>query len=109
MVRSKLEKCYSLTCIDYPRCWGVEPLLIRGSKRCGRCYDKKQSVPLEIADKYVGEMKDEDASCMFDANQWMEVLEWDASVSAQVEALMGKDSQPKKDFVFSRINFEELE
>lgn len=59
--------------------------------------------------KGLGEMKDEDACCMFDANQWMEVLEWDTSVSAQVEALMGKDSQPKKDFVFSRINFEELE
>ena len=54
-------------------------------------------------------MKDEDARCMFDTNQWLEVLEWDPTVSAQVEALMGKDSQPKKDFVFSRINFEELE
>ena len=59
--------------------------------------------------KGLGEMKDEDARCMFDANQWLEVLEWDPSVVAQVEALMGKDSQPKKDFVFSRINFEELE
>ena len=59
--------------------------------------------------KGLGEMKDEDARCMFDANQWLEVLEWDPTVSAQVEALMGKDSQPKKDFVFSRINFEELE
>lgn len=59
--------------------------------------------------KGLGEMKDEDARCMFDANQWLEVLEWDPSVAAQVEALMGKDSQPKKDFVFSRINFEELE
>ena len=59
--------------------------------------------------KGLGEMKDEDARCMFDTNQWLEVLEWDSTVSAQVEALMGKDSQPKKDFVFSRINFEELE
>lgn len=59
--------------------------------------------------KGLGEMKDEDARCMFDANQWLEVLEWDSSVATQVEALMGKDSQPKKDFVFSRINFEELE
>lgn len=59
--------------------------------------------------KGLGEMKDEDARCMFDTNQWLEVLEWDPTVSAQVEALMGKDSQPKKDFVFSRINFEELE
>lgn len=54
-------------------------------------------------------MKDEDARCMFDNNQWLETLEWDASVAMQIEALMGKDSQPKKDFVFSRINFEELE
>jgi DNA gyrase subunit B len=59
--------------------------------------------------KGLGEMKDEDARCMFDTNQWLEVLEWDPTVAAQVEALMGKDSQPKKDFVFSRINFEELE
>ena len=59
--------------------------------------------------KGLGEMKDEDARCMFDANQWLEVLNWDPSVAVQVEALMGKDSQPKKDFVFSRINFEELE
>ena len=59
--------------------------------------------------KGLGEMKDEDARCMFDANQWLEVLEWDPSVSAQIEALMGKDSTPKKEFVFSRINFEELE
>ena len=59
--------------------------------------------------KGLGEMKDEDARCMFDANQWLEVLEWDPTVAVQVEALMGKDSQPKKDFVFSRINFEELE
>lgn len=58
--------------------------------------------------KGLGEMKDEDARCMFDANQWLEVLEWDPSVAAQIEALMGKDSTPKKDFVFSRINFEEL-
>lgn len=59
--------------------------------------------------KGLGEMKDEDARCMFDNNQWLEVLEWDPSVASQIETLMGKDSQPKKDFVFSRINFEELE
>ena len=26
-----------------------------------------------------------------------------------LEGLMGEDSQPKKDFVFSRINFEDIE
>ena len=59
--------------------------------------------------KGLGEMKDEDARCMFDSNQWLEILEWDPSVAEQIEALMGKDSAPKKDFVFSRINFEEIE
>ena len=59
--------------------------------------------------KGLGEMKDEDARSMFDNNQWLEILEWDDEVSARVEALMGKDSAPKKDFVFSRIDFEKLE
>ena len=59
--------------------------------------------------KGLGEMKDEDARCMFDNNQWLEQLAWDDSVAGLLEGLMGDDSQPKKDFVFSRINFEEIE
>jgi DNA gyrase subunit B len=59
--------------------------------------------------KGLGEMKDEDARCMFDNNQWLEQLTWDDSVAELLEGLMGDDSQPKKDFVFSRINFEEIE
>ena len=59
--------------------------------------------------KGLGEMKDEDARCMFDNNQWLERLTWDDSVAELLEGLMGDDSQPKKDFVFSRINFEEIE
>ena len=59
--------------------------------------------------KGLGEMKDEDARCMFDNNQWLEQLIWDDSVAGLLEGLMGDDSQPKKDFVFSRINFEEIE
>lgn len=59
--------------------------------------------------KGLGEMKDEDARCMFDNNQWLEQLTWDDSVAGLLEGLMGEDSQPKKDFVFSRINFEEIE
>ena len=59
--------------------------------------------------KGLGEMKDEDARCMFDHNQWLEQLTWDDSVAELLEGLMGDDSQPKKDFVFSRINFEEIE
>lgn len=59
--------------------------------------------------KGLGEMKDEDARCMFDNNQWLEQLTWDDSVAALLEGLMGDDSQPKKDFVFSRINFENIE
>ena len=59
--------------------------------------------------KGLGEMKDEDARCMFDSNQWLEQLTWDDSVAKLLEDLMGDDSQPKKDFVFSRINFEDIE
>lgn len=59
--------------------------------------------------KGLGEMKDEDARCMFDNNQWLEQLTWEDSVAGLLEGLMGDDSQPKKDFVFSRINFEEIE
>ena len=59
--------------------------------------------------KGLGEMKDEDARCMFDQNQWLEQLTWDDSVAELLEGLMGDDSQPKKDFVFSRINFENIE
>ena len=59
--------------------------------------------------KGLGEMKVEDARCMFDHNQWLEQLTWDDSVAELLEGLMGDDSQPKKDFVFSRINFEDIE
>ena len=59
--------------------------------------------------KGLGEMKDEDARCMFDNNQWLEQLTWDDSVAELLEGLMGDDSQPKKEFVFSRINFEDIE
>ena len=59
--------------------------------------------------KGLGEMKPEDTKCMFGTEQWMEQLTWDDSVAEVLEGLMGEDSQPKKDFVFSRINFEEIE
>ena len=59
--------------------------------------------------KGLGEMKPEDTKCMFGTEQWLEQLTWDDSVAGLLEGLMGDDSQPKKDFVFSRINFEEIE
>ena len=59
--------------------------------------------------KGLGEMKPEDTRCMFGTEQWMEQLTWDEGVAEVLEGLMGEDSQPKKDFVFSRINFEDIE
>ena len=59
--------------------------------------------------KGLGEMSDDDSACMFNENQWLEQLTWDDSVAELLEGLMGDDSQPKKDFVFSRINFEDIE
>ena len=96
-------------------CWLHAPLFkVISGKTTKYFYDEQQLTSANIKGtqtrfKGLGEMKDEDARCMFDNNQWLETLEWDASVAMQIEALMGKDSQPKKDFVFSRINFEELE
>ena len=58
--------------------------------------------------KGLGEQSDEDSRVMFGPNQWLEQLVWDDSVAPLIEGLMGDDSQPKKDFVFSRINFEEI-
>lgn len=58
--------------------------------------------------KGLGEQSDEDSLCMFNENQWLEQLTWDDSVAGLLEGLMGDDSQPKKDFVFGRINFEEI-
>lgn len=53
-------------------------------------------------------MKDEDSRVMFGPDQWLEQLTWDDSVAELIVDLMGEDSQPKKDFVFSRINFEDM-
>lgn len=58
--------------------------------------------------KGLGEMNPEDCVCMFDENQFLEQLTWDDSVGPIIEGLMGDDSQPKKEFVFNRINFEEM-
>lgn len=95
-------------------CWLHAPLFkVKKSKEIKFYYTEEQLRSgikgEQTRFKGLGEMKDEDARCMFDTNQWLEVLEWDSSVAAQVEALMGKDSAPKKEFVFSRIDFEKLE
>ena len=96
-------------------CWLHAPLFkVTNGKTTKYFYDEQTLIAANIKGtqtrfKGLGEMKDEDARCMFDSNQWLETLEWDTSVASQIEALMGKDSQPKKDFVFSRIDFEEIE
>lgn len=96
-------------------CWLHAPLFkVINGKTTKYFYDEQTLIAANIKGtqtrfKGLGEMKDEDARCMFDSNQWLETLEWDTSVASQIEALMGKDSQPKKDFVFGRINFEEIE
>lgn len=58
--------------------------------------------------KGLGEMKDEDAACMFGPDQRLETLTWDRGTEQIIENLMGKDSQPKKDFVFNKIDFTEM-
>lgn len=62
----------------------------------------------QIHFKGLGEMDDlTDNKVMFDPEtQRLETLTWDDSLNDIIVNLMGKDSQPKKDFVFSRIDFE---
>ena len=62
----------------------------------------------QIHFKGLGEMDDlTDNKVMFaPETQRLETLTWDDSLNDIITNLMGKDSQPKKDFVFSRIDFE---
>lgn len=43
---------------------------------------------------------------MFGDEQWLEVLEWNEEAATSIELLMGKDSLPRKDFIFNNIDFE---
>lgn len=58
--------------------------------------------------KGLGEMKDEDARCMFNENQRLEPLVWSDDAAQVIEQLMSSNSEPKKNFIFTRINFEEM-
>ena len=62
----------------------------------------------QIHFKGLGEMDDlTDNKVMFaPETQRLETLTWDDSLNDIIVNLMGKDSQPKKNFVFSRIDFE---
>ena len=64
----------------------------------------------QIHFKGLGEMDDLiDNKIMFDPEtQRMEVLTWNEEIHEVIQNLMGKDSQPKKDFVFNRIDFEKF-
>lgn len=95
-------------------CWLHAPLFkVKKGKEIKFYYTEEQMrngiKGEQIRFKGLGEMKDEDARSMFDNNQWLEVLDWSDGTAKQIEALMGKDSTPKKDFVFSHIDFEALE
>ena len=95
-------------------CWLHAPLFkVKKGKETKFYYTEEQLKAgikgEQIRFKGLGEMKDEDAMCMFDSNQWIESLEWNPEAAEQIEALMGDNSQPKKDFVFSRIDFENIE
>lgn len=95
-------------------CWLHAPLFkVKKGKEIKFYYTEEQMrngiKGEQIRFKGLGEMKDEDARSMFDNNQWLEVLDWSDGTAKQIEVLMGKDSTPKKDFVFSHIDFEALE
>ena len=95
-------------------CWLHAPLFkVTSGKTTKYFYTEEQVNQAKVTGtrsrfKGLGEMKDEDSRVMFGPDQWLEQLSWDDSVAGLIEDLMGDDSQPKKDFVFSRIDFEEI-
>jgi DNA gyrase subunit B len=95
-------------------CWLHAPLLkVTSGKTTKYFYTEEQVNQAKVTGtrsrfKGLGEMKDEDSRVMFGPDQWLEQLSWDDSVAGLIEDLMGDDSQPKKDFVFSRIDFEDM-
>lgn len=56
--------------------------------------------------KGLGELADRDAIQMFNENQRMDQLIWDKESYKLLDDLLGKDVLPRKDFVFSEIDFE---
>ena len=95
-------------------CWLHAPLFkVESGKTTKYFYTEEQVNKANVKGtrsrfKGLGEMKDEDSRVMFGPDQWLEQLTWDDSVAELIVDLMGEDSQPKKDFVFSRINFEDM-
>ena len=95
-------------------CWLHAPLFkVTSGKTTKYFYTEEQVNQAKVTGtrsrfKGLGEMKDEDSRVMFGPDQWLEQLSWDDSVAGLIEDLMGDDSQPKKDFVFSRIDFEDM-
>ena len=68
---------------------------------------KKWSVPLVTMDLYVGALSPDQAhASMFTPEyQRMDVLEIDDESRALLYSLMGPDAEPRRDYVFSNIDF----
>ena len=71
---------------------------------------KKWSVQLVIVDKYVGALNAQQAHIsMFTSEfQRMDKLEADEESLELLLKLMGKDSGPKKEFIFKNVDFSEI-
>lgn len=100
---------------DYLRegrlCWLHAPLFkVQKGKETHYYYTEEQLAEgikgKQTRFKGLGEMKDEDAKSMFGPEQWLETLSWDESAAMDIELLMGKDSTPRKEFIFNNIDFE---
>ena len=70
---------------------------------------KKWSVQLAIVELYVGAMSPKQTEqSMFGEHQRMDVLEIDNETEILLEQLMGEDVEPRRDFVFNKIDFSRI-
>lgn len=92
-------------------CWLHAPLFKITKGKTTSFYYSEEDLPkgkggVQVRFKGLGEMNTDDAKCMFNEDQWLEVLEWSDDAAESIESLMGEDSQPKREFIFNNIDFE---
>lgn len=61
-------------------------------------------------EQYVGTLEPEEArrSMFTEEFQRLDVMEWNREGMALLRELMGEDVQPRKDFIFSKIDFSQI-
>lgn len=95
-------------------CWLKAPLYIVTNRGKTSYYFTDSELPKDVKGEIIrckglGQMDGEDVEAsMFGPNQRMEQIIPTSEGRIALRALMGEDVQPRKDFVFSQIDFSKL-